>query len=127
MRMVSSLTSVMTVGIIGQGAKRLTITRSGDVFEVFLNGVSKGSRTKPTYVFNDQFRSNKGLFNDSSVFPNTGRIWDHTIWDSVRTPAQIAADDLGGALHHYSLDYTLADSIGDVDLTANGTPTYIAR
>jgi hypothetical protein len=41
-----------------------TLTRSGNVFEVFLNGVSKGSRTKNNYTFNDQFRSNKGFFHN---------------------------------------------------------------
>jgi hypothetical protein len=127
MESYSDLSTVMTVGVVGGGGRRLTITRSGNVFEIFLNGVSKGSRTKPAYAFNNQFRANKGYFNTTSIYPDAARIWDHTIWNSVRTAAQIAANDLTGALHHYSLNGTLADSVGSINLTAAGTPTYIAR
>ena len=109
------------------GPRRITITRTGTTFTIHTDGIAVGSKIVSGYTFGTQFRTNVGYYNTTSVYPSTGRTWDVTIWDSVRTAAQIAANDLTGAAHHYSLDNTLADSAGAVNLTAAGTPTYIDR
>ncbi len=106
----------------------MTLVRSGTNFTIYVNGVVRGAtKSVPVYTFTGNYRTNVGLFNSTYVYPSTGRTWDHTIWNTARTATQIAENDLTGAIHHYSLDGTLADSIGTLNLTAAGTPTYIAR
>ena len=108
------------------GPRRITITRNGTTFTIHTDGLAVGSKAVSGYTFGTQFRTNVGFYNTANVYPSNGRMWDVTIWDSVRSAAQIAANDLTGAAHHYSLDNTLADSVGGVDLTAAGAPTYVA-
>jgi hypothetical protein len=121
----------LTIGaanrITYNGTKRMTLVRSGTNFTLYSNGVNRGSISIPVYTFTGNYRTNVGIFNASSVYPVGGRTWDHSIWDTARTAAQIAANDLSGRLHHYSLNGTLDDSVGSLNLTGAGTPTYIAR
>jgi hypothetical protein len=109
------------------GTKRMTLVRSGTNFTLYSNGVNVGAISIPVYTFTDNYRTSVGIYNASSVYPVGGRTWDHSIWDTARTAAQIAANDLSGRLHHYTLNGTLADSVGSLNLTAAGAVTYIAR
>ena len=113
--------------LVGNGAKRLTITRSGTTFQIYINGTLIGSKVIPEYVFGTNFRLTIGLFNSNNIYSSTARIFNVLVWDTLRTGTQIGANDFTGALHFYTLDGTLADSVGTLHLTAAGTPTYIAR
>jgi hypothetical protein len=113
--------------LVGNGPKRLTITRSGTTFQIYINGTLIGSTVISTYVFGVNFRLTVGVFNINNIYSSAACIWDATIWVTLRTGTQIGANDLTGALHHYTLDGVLTDSVGALNLTAAGTPTYIAR
>ena len=73
------------------------------------------------------FRLTVGLFNTDNVYSSTARIFNVSVWDTLRTGTQIGANDLTGALHFYTLDGVLTDSVSTLHLSAAGTPTYIAR
>jgi hypothetical protein len=113
--------------IVGNGPKRLTITRSGTSFQVFINGTLIGGTAVSEYIFGSNFRLTVGFFNSTNVYASNARMWDVTVWDTVRTSTQILANDLTSALHHYSLNGNLQDSIGTLHLSAAGTVSYIGQ
>jgi hypothetical protein len=101
--------------------RRLTLTRSGNTISLFVDGSYVYSITDSSRVTNLQVT---GL-NDRDIYPADGRIWGMSIWNTVRTPAQILSNQLDEVAHHWLLNGNLQNSVsGGVTLSEVGTVTY---
>ena len=122
---VTGYSVAVTSAILSKGNVRFTLTRSGTTFTGYVNGSLYFTKSVPIYIYNNQYYANRGSFQQDAMYDTPSKTWDHIIWDTVRTTTQILNNDITGALHRYSLDSSVNDSIGTANLTTSGTVSYL--